>query len=303
MIIAVTGATGNVGRKVTPLLLKMKGVQVHILTRDAEQVKHFVDSGATVHEGDLEDAEFVARATATTDALFWITPTPLKAEDLRVFQSRLGANAAAAVVANRIGRVVNLSSIGAHIGHETGPIDGLHDVEAHLDQAAITVGSKVTHLRPAFFMENFLVAAKPILEQGVVPLPVSGDRKVPMIATGDLAAEAVLQLVLRDENKDSIVPLHGPRDIDFDTAAKTIGEFLGSPVRHVQIEPDQARASFMAIGASEDVASRMVQMYESIENGHLKHKNPRTFASTTPTEFHRFCTAVLIPELRNAAAA
>jgi uncharacterized protein YbjT (DUF2867 family) len=303
MIIAVTGATGNVGSKVTPLLMKMKGLQVHILARDREKVQHLAESGATVHEGDLEDAEFVARATATADALFWVTPTPLEAEDLRVYQNHLGANAASAVVANRIGRVVNLSSMGAHIGHETGPIDGLHDVEAHLDQAAITVDTKVTHLRPALFMENFLLAAMPILEQGVVPLPVSGGRKVPMIATGDLAAEAVLQLVLRDENKDSIVPLHGPRDIDFDTAAKTIGEALGSPVRHVQIGPDQARASFMAIGASEDVASRLVQMYKSIENGHLKHQRPRTFASTTPTEFHRFCTAVLIPELRNAAAA
>jgi uncharacterized protein YbjT (DUF2867 family) len=281
----------------------MKGVQVHILTRDAEQVKNFVDSGATVHEGDLEDAEFVARATATTDALFWITPTPLKAEDLRVFQSRLGANAAAAVVANRIGRVVNLSSIGAHIGHETGPIDGLHDVEAHLDQAAITVGSKVTHLRPAFFMENFLVAAKPILEQGVVPLPVSGDRKVPMIATGDLAAEAVLQLVLKDENKDSIVPLHGPRDIEFDAAARMISEALGSPVRHVRVEPDQAHEAFLELGASEDVASRMVQMYESIESGHLKSDHPRTRTSTTPTEFPRFCSAVLVPLLRNGQSA
>jgi uncharacterized protein YbjT (DUF2867 family) len=303
MIIAVTGATGNVGRKVTPLLLKMKGVQVHILTRDKEKTKHLAESGATVHEGDLADAEFVARATATADALFWVTPTPLEAEDLRVYQNHLGANAASAVVANRIGRVVNLSSIGAHIGHDTGPIDGLHDVEAHLDQAAITVDTKVTHLRPAFFMENFLLVAKPILEEGVVPLPVSGGRKVPMIATGDLAAESVLQLVLRDEHKDPIVPLHGPRDIEFDIAARTIGEALGSPVRHVRIDPDQARASFMAIGASEDVASRLVQMYESIENGHLKHKLPRTFASTTPTAFHRFCTAVLIPELRNSAAA
>jgi uncharacterized protein YbjT (DUF2867 family) len=302
MIIAVTGATGNVGSKATPLLMKMKGIQVHILTRSKENVRHFADRGATIHEGDLEDPKFVARATATADALFWMTPSPLDAGDLRAYQNRLGSNAAGAVVANRIGRVVNLSSIGAHIGHDTGPIDGLHDVEAHFDQAAITVDAEVTHLRPALFMENYFLVAQPILEQGIVPLPVSGDRSVPMIATGDLAAEAVLQLVLQDERKKHVVPLHGPRDIEFDAAATTIGEALGSPVRHLRIEPDQARASFMAAGASNDVASRLVQMYESIDTGHLKHKLSRTAASTTPTEFHRFCTAVLVPELRKAAA-
>jgi uncharacterized protein YbjT (DUF2867 family) len=303
MIIAVTGATGKVASKVTPLLMKMKGVQVHILTRDKERIKHLAESGATVHEGDLVDAEFVARATATADALFWVTPTPLEAEDLRVYQNHLGANAASAVVANRIGRVVNLSSIGAHIGHDTGPIDGLHDVEAHLDQAAITVGTKVTHLRPAFFMENFLLLSRPILEHGAVPLPVSGDRRVSMIATGDLAAEAVLQLIIPAHEADPIKPLHGPRDLRFDTAAQMIGEALGSPVRHVRVEPDQAREAFVSIGASEDVASRMVQMYESIENGHLKQKLPRTYTSTTPTEFHQFCAAVLVPVLRMAASA
>jgi uncharacterized protein YbjT (DUF2867 family) len=303
MIIAVTGATGTVGRKVVPLLLKMKGVQVNLLTRSQERAQHFVDSGAMVHEGDLEDAEFVARATATVDALFWITPTPMETDDLRAFQNRLGANAAAAVVTNRIGRVVDLSSLGGHLGYDTGPIDGLHDVEQHFNQAAVTTDAKVTHLRPAYFMENYALLSAPILEHGTVPLPVSGELQIPMIATGDLAAEAVLQLITPPHEAGVVTPLHGPRDIRFDTAAQMIGEALGSPVRHVRIEPDQARETFVSMGASEDVASRMVQMYESIDSGHLKQELPRTQASTTPTEFQQFCAAVLVPQLKVAASA
>lgn len=303
MIITVIGATGTVGRKVAPLLQRMKGIQVNLIARDREKVEQFTDFGGMVCEGDLEDAEFVARATATTDALFWVTPTAIAETDLRAFQNRLGANAARAVVTNRIGRVVNLSSIGAHLGFDTGPIDGLHDVEQHLNRAAAATGASVTHLRPAFFMENFLLLARPILNDGIVPLPVSGNRAVPMIATGDLAAEAVLQLVTPRDEARSIVPLHGPRDIDFDTAAQQIGEALNSPVRHHQIEPDQAREAFMSTGASSEVASRMVQMYESIESGHLRSEFHRTRTSTTPTEFQRFCALVLIPELEKAAAA
>jgi hypothetical protein len=56
------------------------------------------------------------------------------------------------------------------------------------------------------------------------------------------------------------------------------------------------------MGASEEVASELVQTYESIENGHLEHEHPRTFAKKMPTEFHRFCPAVLVRELRNSTA-
>ena len=72
---------------------------------------------------------------------------------------------------------------------------GCHDVEQHLNEAAAeALGARITHLRPAFYMENDLRTAAPILEQGAVPLPVAGERQVPMVATDDVAVEAVRQL-------------------------------------------------------------------------------------------------------------
>jgi uncharacterized protein YbjT (DUF2867 family) len=75
-------------------------------------------------------------------------------DNVRAFQNRLGQAAAFAVRENQIPRVVNLSSIGADLDAEVGPINGLHDVEGLLDNAA----SSITHLRPGFFFENLLIA-------------------------------------------------------------------------------------------------------------------------------------------------
>lgn len=299
MIVAVTAPTGNVGGKVTSYLLNMKGIQVTLLTRNAEKVARCRELGALVSEGDLEDGEFVSRATATADALFWVTPTPLATDDLRGFQNLLGENAAQAVVTNRIRRVVNLSSIGAHLGHGTGPIDGLHDVEQHLNEAAEESGSRTTHLRPAFYMENYLQFAKPILENGVVPLPVSGDCEIPMIATSDVAVEAVRQLTFAENGaKTPARQLLGPRDLRLEEAARTLGEALEKPVKHVRVDPESTREAFVSLGASDEVAARMVQMYKGVEEGHLRPEYPRTESSSTPTEFRVFCETELVPQIR-----
>jgi uncharacterized protein YbjT (DUF2867 family) len=301
MIIATTAPTGTVGSKVASFLVNMKGIQVSLLTRSREKVKHLEEFGALVYEGDLEDSHFVSRATATADALFWITPTPPTTNDLRGFQNRLGANAAKAVVTNAIGRVVNLSSMGAHIGYDTGPIDGLHDVEQHLNEAAAGSGAKTTHLRPALFMENYLRFAYPIVKDRTVPIPVAGARSVPMIATGDVAVEAVRHLAFPSNGCAPTQPLHGPRDVVLDDAAQTIGEAIEQPVTHLKTDPELTRTALKAAGLSDEVALRIVTMYQSIDSGHLQPEHERSDHTTTPTSFREFCKSVLVPELRRVA--
>jgi len=297
MVIAVTAPTGNVGSKVTSYLLNMKGIQVSLLTRDREKVDSFENLGAIVEVGDLEDVEFVSRSTATADALFWVTPAPPTSDDILAFQNRLGTNAATAVIENRIGRVVNLSCIGAHIGRQAGLTDGLHAVETHLNEAAEINGSTVTHLRPAFFMENYLRFMKYILERGAIPLPVGGERAVPMVATDDVAVEAVRHLAFPANDGGIAIPFPGPQDLTFDEAAKIIGEVLDRPVRHVQTEADGFRDALKAMGTSDDVVSRTVRMYECIEDYHVTPEYQRTDSSAAPTDFRAFCEGVLAPQI------
>ncbi|MCX5770924.1 MAG: NAD(P)H-binding protein, partial [Candidatus Hydrogenedentes bacterium] len=73
MKITIAAPTGHIGSKVADILLE-RGVKVVLLSRYPDKVRHFVDRGAEVVQGTLEDPAFVSRATRNVDALFWLTP-------------------------------------------------------------------------------------------------------------------------------------------------------------------------------------------------------------------------------------
>ena len=148
MKIAVTTPTGHVGSAVTDFLLEFGGdVTVKVLGRRPEKLQEYVQRGAEIAVGAQDDVDYLVNATRGVDALFWATPPGYGSDDLRAFQNRLGKAAATAIGANKIPRVVNLSSVGANLSSGVGPINGLHDVEVLLDNVA----TNITHLRPGFF--------------------------------------------------------------------------------------------------------------------------------------------------------
>ncbi|MEJ2722931.1 MAG: NAD(P)H-binding protein, partial [bacterium] len=165
MRVAVNTPTGHIGGVLSEHLLNA-GVDLVLPARHPDKLARIAERGALVHQGDLQDPDFVAEVTKGVDVLFWLTPPNLAADDFRGFQNTLGKNAARAVKENRIPRVVDVSSIGAQHGSGTGPIAGLGDVERTLEGT----GAFVTHLRPAYFMENYLTAVPTIVSDGAVYL-------------------------------------------------------------------------------------------------------------------------------------
>ena len=159
MKIAITTPTGHVGSAVVDFLLDLGGdVTVKLLGRRAEKLRNLTQRGAQMLIGAQDDADFLTKATQDVDAFFWVTPPGYGSDDVRAFQNRLGKAAATAIRTNHVPRVVNLSSIGAQFASGVGPINGLHDVEELLDEAA----DNITHLRPGFFFENLLWQADSI---------------------------------------------------------------------------------------------------------------------------------------------
>lgn len=53
----ITGATGNIGSKLTGILLS-EGQEVRVIGRRAERLQGFVDKGAEAAEGDLKDTVY-----------------------------------------------------------------------------------------------------------------------------------------------------------------------------------------------------------------------------------------------------
>jgi uncharacterized protein YbjT (DUF2867 family) len=298
MKIAITGPTGNIGSKIVERLLGAKGHTLVLLARNPAKLQRAKARGAVIQQGDLLNAEFVQKATAGADALFWLNPPKPDAPDVRAYYRGLGEIASGVVRVNKIRHTVLLSSIGAHLGKGVGPVNGLYDAEQSLRRS----GGGLTILRPGFFFENYLAQAGSIAQQGAVYLPVRGSARVPMIATSDIAEAAERVLTQPAPEAPRILPLHGPKDYSFDEAAEALSRGLGRPVRHVQAGPDQARQAMSAMGLGEDFIEQLLEMYDAMDKGLMRDEHPRSPETTTPTTLEQFAREALSRALPAEAA-
>ena len=294
MKIAVNTPSGNIGRILTGILLDA-GADVTLLTRGPEKVKEFEDRGATVHVGDLTDGAFVAKALGSVDTLFWLTPSDYQTDDLRGYQRQLAGHVATAVKANNIRRVMDLSSIGAQHGSRVGPIGGLHDVEKALEDT----NAHLIHLRPGYFMENYLMSAETIARDGHVYLPVAGGVVMWMVAVRDIAATAAELLQMDNWERRAVIDLAGPEDLTFDQAATAIGEALGRDVAHVEVTPDEARESMTEMGINDRTIDSFNEMYEGFGVGRVC---PESEPRRTSTNISTFTREVLRPIVQSAGS-
>jgi uncharacterized protein YbjT (DUF2867 family) len=284
-MLVITGATGNVGSKLTDILLS-QGQKVRVVGRGAEKLAAFATKGAEAAVGDMLDEAFLTKALTGADAVFAIIPPNLASEDYWSYQNRAGESVAAAIRKAGVKHVVNLSSQGAHLSEGTGPIRGLRAQEERLNRLN---GVHVLHLRPTFFMENLLMQIDLIKKMGVMGSAVRGDVRFAMIATKDIAAYAADRLVKRDFTGKSVRDLLGQRDLSMYEAAEIIGKKIGKPdLKYIQFPYEEAEQGLVAAGLSRDMSRLYVEMSKALNEGLFSVGLPRTKENTTPTSFEEF---------------
>lgn len=295
MRIAITTPAGHVGSVVADQLVQ-SGHKVRLLVRHPERVQALVERGATVAKGSLADKAFVRESTQKMDALFWLTPVDPRTPDYRREQNLLGENASAAVNANRIVRVVNLSSIGAHHESGTGVIAGLHDVEEHLNRT----GAYITHVRAASFYENYFWQLDAIREAGSAFFALPPELPLPQIATGDIGLFVADRLLDESWRGRPVVELLGPEDLTMAGAAAAIGRGLGRPVRHVEVSEAEERKALRALGLGESYTGGALEMHAGMRAGLVQQHDPRAEVSRGTTTLEDFARSVLAPALAAA---
>ncbi len=294
--IAITTPTGKNGSALTKRLLdaaEENDLEIVLLARDPEKVREFTERGARVEKGNLDDAAFVTRATEGMDALFWLTPQNFEpGEEVRAGYNRYGRVAAEAVKRNGIPHVVHLSGFVTEKEGEAGQIvDGLADVERLLNEAA----TNVTHVRAAFFFENYLGQLEPIKNEGNVYMPVKAETRLAMVATRDIADVAARELLTLDWSGRRVVSAMGPKDLTFSEAATALSEGVGRHVSHITVEPEQARESMLGSGMSPGLTDGFLSIFAAGDAGLLRWE--RDASSTTPTTLEEFARTVVRPML------
>jgi uncharacterized protein YbjT (DUF2867 family) len=286
------GSTGNITSKTAALLLA-RGAAVRVVGRNRSSLAALAARGADIAAVDLAERDLLARALEGATGVYAMIPTDYTAPDLAADQDRIGAAIAGAIRSAGVERVVNLSSIGAHLPAGTGPIAGLHRQEQRLDALH---GVDVLHVRPGYFFENHLAAIDTIATTGAYADMTAPDAPLPMVATADIAQLVARELRAPTGAGRRVRHLRAPRLYSMREAAALLGQAIGQPnLRYVQVDAQQGKQALTSLGFSASAAAQFEEMSAAFSTGLLDGEHERGPTDIAPTPLEHFANAVFKP--------
>ena len=290
-MIVITTPAGQIGRQVLASLLR-SGEQLRVIVRDRSQLPAEVREDVDITEGSHGDAAVADKAFAGADAVFWVAPVDPRAPSVEASFAGFTRPAAEAFSRHGVGRVVGVSMLGrgtpwaAQAGFVTGSLA--------MDDLIAASGVAYRALTNPYFMEDTARQAESIKDKGLFTSPIAGDRKLPTVATRDIAAAASRLLLDASWSGAGEVPLLGPEDLSYNDMAEIISQVLGQGVRFQQITFEACKDRFVRLGMSDAMAQGYTDLAWAKDQG-LDNGVQRTPQNSTPTSFRQWCDEVLKP--------
>jgi uncharacterized protein YbjT (DUF2867 family) len=288
-MIVITTPTGTIGQQVIEKLLD-SGETIRVIARDPSRLSARARERVEVVQGSHGDSDVVDRAFEGVDTVFWVVPPDFQADNFETRYVEFVRPACEAFKSRGVKRVVAVSALGRGWPKPA----GLVSASLAMDDLIESTGVSFRALTLPSFMDNFLRQVEPIKNLGMFFSPMSGDLKAPTCATRDIAAVATKLLLDSSWSGIGNVPVLGPEDLSHNDMAQIISDVLGSSIRFQQIPFETFKARLIESGASESMATGMIDMMVAKNEG-LDNMEPRTAESTTPTTFRQWCEEVLKP--------
>jgi uncharacterized protein YbjT (DUF2867 family) len=268
MKVLVTGSLGNISKPLTKELVQ-KGHHVTVISSNKEKQTDIEALGATAAIGSLEDVDFLVSTFTGADAVYTMVPPNNYFDlnlDLVAYYRRLGNNYAQAIGQSGVKRVVNLSSIGAHLDKGSGILLGAHDVEQILNELSSEVA--ITHLRPTSFYYNLLGYIDVIKATGSIAANYGADDKIPWVSPIDIATVIAEEIVTPLVGKK--VRYVASEELTGNETASILGTAIGKPdLKWMIISNAQMLSGLESAGMNPQIAAGLVEMYASLHSGLL----------------------------------
>lgn len=281
----ITGSIGHISKPVIEGLIKA-GKEVRVITSSNDRTAEIEKLSAKAIVGNVQNSDFVKNAFKGADVVYTMIPPIWQTSDWRKSMNEVAKNYTDAIAANNIRYVVNLSSIGAHLGNGAGPVDGLHDFEQMLNKVS---GLNVRHLRPSFFFYNFLSQIPLIKQAGFMGANYAGDQneKLFLVHTRDIAAAALEELANVKFSGISVRYILGDERSGKEIAS-VIGKAIGKDLNWVAFTDDQQKQGLIGAGLPETHATNFTNMGRTLRDGSAQadvRKNQPAFAKTKLEDF------------------
>ena len=236
MTILVTGATGNIGRRIVDHLIDLGANDIRALTKNPAKAK--LPDGVTAVTGYLGDPESLPAAFEGVERMY-LAPLP------KTLDATL-----------ELARQANVEYVVA--------LSGEAHWQAHADTVAAS-GLVHTQLGPGEFLDNFAVWAPQIKAARTVREPYPSAVEAP-ISMDDIARVAAALLVKPDEpHFGRMYPVTGPEALTRARIAEQIGVGIGVSIRYEQCDRVESEAEFQqALGP--DAAWYLDQVEDAVNH-------------------------------------
>jgi NAD(P)H dehydrogenase (quinone) len=255
--VAVTGASGQLGRKVADLLLeRLDPSQVVLLTRTPEALASYSERGAAVRRADFDEPASLADAFSGADRALLISALD--------FERRTGQHRAAIEAASTGGvRYVIYTSIPEPEGNPSAASPSHYATELAVRESGLTW----TFLRNSLYSDFQVPVVAQAIESGQLVTSAGGGR-VAYVSRDDCAAAAAAVLV-QDGHEGKAYDITGPEPIGARDLAALAAELGERPVEVVPVDDDALVAGMIATGVPEAVAAIRLSFVVAAREGFL----------------------------------
>ncbi len=249
MKLIISGASGDLGRKVTANLLQhLPASDLILLTRNPGSLSAETTRGADVRKADFSDPKTLSAAMKGGNVLLLISTLSIGK------RAEQHGNAIKAAMAAGVKHVVYTSSCG--IQPQTPSISGQehYATEQTLQKSGLTF----TILRNSWYADVTPQLLLPMCVATGQLVASTGDGRVAPVAKDDCARAAAAVLLAPQKHANAIYEITGPELLTFADVARLCSEASGKPITHVEVSHDAKLAMFDAMGISRDYEEGMM---------------------------------------------
>ncbi|KKC26004.1 NmrA family NAD(P)-binding protein [Sphingomonas sp. SRS2] len=298
MRIAVVGATGRIGAKLTENLLT-KGHSVKALSRGGPALDALVAKGAEPFLGsfDTGDGE-LGRFFEDADAAFLMVKTIWEGGDLHGHYPTVALRFFDALRDSPVKLAVSLTGMGSEVSGNTGHFQPFHILDQILNRLR---GINLVHLQGGWFMENLFAWIESIAQHDRIGWSLDPNVKTPWIAIQDIADLAAKEFDTPTDRHRSVKQLG--IDYTMTEVAAIIGRALGREVDYRFIDRSDREVETVY---RERFGTLEQWVYDNdtlaaLNDGRVKFHDDRPALRTTMEDFVKDTLRPLIEKARTDA--
>lgn len=256
-MIAITGATGQLGQHVIESLLKtVPASQIVAIVRNPAKATALSQQGITVRQADYSDEAAFTTALQGIDKLLLISSSEV---GQRAPQHRNVINAAKAAHVKFIAYTSLLHA-------DTSPL-GLADEHVATEQMMAESGIAYALLRNGWYTENYLASAPAALEHGVF-IGAAGEGKIASATRADYAAAAA-RVISEDGHAGKTYELAGDAGWTLSQLAAELAKQSGKKVVYQNLSEADFAAALKGVGLPAGLANMLADSDTGASKGGL----------------------------------